>query len=509
MIHSRERFDFKDLFTFEMANNHQGDVAHGKKIIAAVGAIAKKHGLKAAVKFQFRDLDSFIHPAHKKKSHNKHVPRFLSTKLSEKQFQALVDAARAQGLIVMATPFDEPSVAMAVRLDVDILKVASCSAKDFPLLEAIAAAGLPVIASTGGLSIEEIDNLVTFLDHRYVNFAILHCVAIYPTPVEKLQLEQIAVLVRRYPRLTIGFSTHEAPDTTEHIQLAYAKGARIFEKHIGIPTTKAPLNAYSATPEQAERWVEAWKRATAAIGGTEKVLDPKEQEDLASLMRGVFARKPLKKGHVIKESDVYFAFPIEQGQLPSGRFLPGLKADRRYAKDEGISAKVRTDVFSPKHTIYQAIHAVKGMLNEAGVPITPEFEVELSHHYGLENFNQYGVIIIDCINRDYCKKILVQLPGQMHPYHHHKKKEETFHVLAGELEMELDGRRKTLRPGDFQIIQRGVKHRFWTVTGAIFEEISTTHHNDDSLYEDVAIARLPREARKTRLTNWGRHQFDD
>ena len=74
--------------------------------------------------------------------------------------------------------------------------------------------------------------------------------------------------------------------------------------------------------------------------------------------------------------------------------------------------------------------------------------------------------------------------------------------------MELDGRRKTLRTGDVQVIQRGVKHKFWTDTGAIFEEISTTHFNDDSLYEDPKISRIPREDRKTNLINWGRHQFD-
>ena len=80
-------------------------------------------------------------------------------------------------------------------------------------------------------------------------------------------------------------------------------------------------------------------------------------------------------------------------------------------------------------------------------------------------------------------------------------------MLAGELEMELGGRRKTLRPGDVQVIQRGVKHKFWTNTGAIFEEISTTHFNNDSMYEDPKIAKMPREARKTRLINWGFNQF--
>ena len=50
------------LFVFEMANNHQGDVEHGLRIISEMGQIAGRHGIKAAVKLQYRDLDTFIHP---------------------------------------------------------------------------------------------------------------------------------------------------------------------------------------------------------------------------------------------------------------------------------------------------------------------------------------------------------------------------------------------------------------------------------------------------------------
>jgi len=502
-----EKFDFNDLFIFEMANNHQGSVEHGKKIIKAVGDIVKRYKLKAAIKFQFRDLDTFIHPKHKKKSDNKHVPRFLSTRLSENDFKTLIKEARAQDLIIMATPFDEKSVDLCEKLDVDIIKVASCSATDFPLLERITTAGKPVIVSFGGVPLKRIDDVVSYLDHRYVHFAIQHCVSIYPTPTEKLQLEQIAVLRRRFPMLTVGFSTHEEPTNTENVQMAYARGARMYEKHVGVETDKIKLNAYSTNPKQTEEWVKALLRAKAAMGSEDKVLDPKEKEDLESLMRGVFAKRDIKKGQKISRADIYFAFPIEKGQLPSGRFLEGFVADKAYKKDEAISAEVRKDPFDPLHVIYQSVHAVKGMLNEAGIKGMEEADLELSHHYGLENFATHGAIIIDCINREYCKKIIVQLPGQKHPNHHHIKKEEAFHMIFGELEMELGSRRKTLRAGDVQVIQRGVKHRFWTDKGAIFEEISTTHYNDDSMYEDPRIMRMPREARKTKLINWGFNQF--
>jgi glutathione synthase/RimK-type ligase-like ATP-grasp enzyme len=51
-----------------MANNHQGQLEHGRKIIQDLGKVAKDNGIRAAIKFQFRQMDTFIHPDHKKDS---------------------------------------------------------------------------------------------------------------------------------------------------------------------------------------------------------------------------------------------------------------------------------------------------------------------------------------------------------------------------------------------------------------------------------------------------------
>ncbi|TSC56054.1 MAG: N-acetylneuraminate synthase, partial [Parcubacteria group bacterium Greene0416_79] len=70
-------FDFNNLFIFEMANNHQGSVAHGKRIIEEAAAAAKEYGVRAAVKLQFRNLPEFIHPDFRSRKDMKHIPRFL------------------------------------------------------------------------------------------------------------------------------------------------------------------------------------------------------------------------------------------------------------------------------------------------------------------------------------------------------------------------------------------------------------------------------------------------
>ena len=128
---------FENLFIFEMANSHQGSVQHGKDIIKAMGRIARKYNIKAAVKLQYRDLSTFIHPDFKDRTDVKHIPRFMSTRLNYDQFTELVDAVRAEGMITMSTPFDETGVDWCMDQGIDIIKVASCSSLDWPLLAKI------------------------------------------------------------------------------------------------------------------------------------------------------------------------------------------------------------------------------------------------------------------------------------------------------------------------------------------------------------------------------------
>ena len=95
--------------------------------------------------------------------------------------------------------------------------------------------------------------------------------------------------------------------------------------------------------------------------------------------------------------------------------------------------------------------------------------------------------MITLVNKDYCKKILYQFPKQEHPEHYHKLKEETFILLEGDLEVKLEGKKHILSKGDMLTIEVGRKHSFYSKSGAIFEEISTEHHTDDSYYTDKNI----------------------
>src|SRR5262245_55491853 len=318
-------FDFRNLFVLDLANNHQGSVDHGLEIIRQHGEIVRQHGIRAAIKFQFRDLDTFIHPVHKTGSDNKQVLRFLSTRLTQDGYARLFDEVKRQGLFAMCTPFDEASAKLVNEMGFDLIKVASCSARDWPLIEAVAETNLPMVFSTGGLLIHEIDNLVVFSEHRALDFALMHCVAIYPTPLEACNLQNIAMLRKRYAGVCVGWSTHEDPEELAPVQIAVAYGAHLFERHIGLPTEVTKLNSYSSTPAQLDRWVRGWKGAQD-LAGTYERRAPLEEEALAldGLRRGVFATRPLKAGELLEPDDVFFAMPIQSGQLDSGGFRGGI-----------------------------------------------------------------------------------------------------------------------------------------------------------------------------------------
>ena len=488
------------LYIFEMANNHQGDVQHGLRIIEAMAKIARENGIRGAVKFQYRDLDTFIHPAHKA-SDSKHIKRFRETRLTREQYQTLVEATRDAGLVTMCTPFDEASVKDIVNHGIEIIKVASCSANDWPLLEAIAAARKPVICSTGGLRIEQIDQVVNFLEHRKVDFSVLHCVGIYPTPTDGLYLNFMERMMRRYNWLRIGYSGHEDPDDTDVVKVAVAKGARILERHVGVATETSKLNAYSMSPEQTDRWVKASLQALRIGGahGEEKRIVQAEVDSLQSLRRGAFVRGPVRKGEALTADKVYFAMPCADGQTASCEWLPTMVASRDYAADEGIVERREASLASALRSL---VHQGKGMLYEAGIKIGPKYTVEMSHHYGPENFRSHGALIVNLINREYCKKLVIVFPGQRHPNHRHQKKEEVFQVLHGDLEAVIDGKVHQLRPGDMVLVERGMWHSFSSVGGCVFEEVSTTHIVGDSYYEDEKIAQLDPMQRKTLLEMW-------
>jgi N-acetylneuraminate synthase len=491
---------FNNLVIFELANNHQGSVSHAKYIIEKIAESARKYGIKAAVKLQYRDLDTLIHPDFINRDDVKHIPRFRSTKLSPEEFQTIVTAIRNAGLITMCTPFDENSVDLCVSHNIEIIKVASCSANDWPLLDKIASVNKPVIISTGGKTFDEIDNIYNFFTHRNTDFALMHCVGLYPPQPQNIQLNCIDKMISRYPGVPIGYSGHEDPQCNLISQMAIAKGAAILERHVGHKTDEISLNAYSLEVDNINSWIEDILTAREICGErNKKVITEDEIRSMNELARGVYAANEIQIGENLTRDKVCFAMPCGKDQTSSGEWNDCMTATAQYKQNTPISEERLINNIS---RVRRVIHEVKGMLSEAKIVIPNTFELELSHHYGMEKFREIGATIINILNREYCKKIIIILPGQKHPEHYHKDKSETFQVLCGALSLNLDGKKQMLTCGNIVTIERNMLHSFSSESGCIFEEISSTHIKSDSFYSDPEISHKDIIERKTVLKEW-------
>ena len=427
-------------FILDLAN--PGSLEKAEEIVKVHSKVMK--GQNAAFKFQFRDLVNYAH------GDKEYAKKFEKTSLHPSLVDKLTRTIKDEGFKVGATPFDPGSVEWIAIHEIDFVKIASCSARDWNTIKEAASLNLPTIFSTGGCTIEDIDNLVSFAEHKGLEFALMHCVSLYPTPPTSAFLNRISWLKKRYPGVKIGWSTHEKPQQTS-LGYAYALGAELFEWHIGLDG----CNDYSADPSGTETKIATYKRATDLMLWREEWKD---------------------------------------------RSVPLLEQERAL---ERVARRNIPNNPDPPHRLKKHIHQIKGMLNEAGIKLPPDFSVTFSHHDGLCNFATTGATFIEIVNRDYCKKLMVLLPEQTHPYHYHKLKDETFQVLWGTFALGIDQNWKAYEPGEVVSVQPGTWHSFQAYeNGAIVEEISTRAIEGDSVYKEA----LPWK-RKTTVKGWGRFEL--
>ncbi|MDR3642618.1 MAG: N-acetylneuraminate synthase family protein [Candidatus Doudnabacteria bacterium] len=321
-----QRDIFEDLFVLEMASNHLGSLDRALKIVEQHSKIVRFNNVRAAIKLQFRDVDNFVHKNFTDRKEIRYIRRTLETKMSKEDYGVLVEAIKKSGCIPMATPFDEKSVDLCVEFNMPIIKVASADSNDWMLLEKIASTKKPVIVSVGGLSLKDMDDMVTFFEHRNTTLAINHCVAAYPHEDSECELDQIDFLKNRFPDHTIGLSTHEYHDWYSSLLIAYGKGARTFERHIDIDEGGAEVAKYSSLPEQIDVWFRAYNKAREMCGTAKterRVPLERESKYLDGYIRGVYAKHDLKKGDILMEEDIYMAIPLQKGQISSRELMLG------------------------------------------------------------------------------------------------------------------------------------------------------------------------------------------
>ncbi len=291
----------------EIGSNHGGDMDRAERLIRA----AAECGCHA-VKFQKRDnknlytKELYNKPYDNENSYGStygiHREALELSRNDHKQLKALSESL---GLIYFSTPFDLQSVDDMESIDVQLYKVASADIKTIPLLKYIGRTARPVIISTGGATLEDIDRALEAIGHE--NVAILHCTASYPAQASQLNLLAIMTMLDRYKGNIIGLSDHY--DGILSAIAASILGARIIEKHFYIPGCRGTDVAFSLDPHKMRDLTEDLMKIPLMIGNGEKGPMPEEVEPLRKMGKGIYASKEIKRGDIFTTSNLCFRSP--------------------------------------------------------------------------------------------------------------------------------------------------------------------------------------------------------
>jgi N-acetylneuraminate synthase/sialic acid synthase len=340
----------------EIGHNHQGSLEQALELIRA----AKECGVDA-VKFQKRDNRALFTRAFFDSPYdneNSFGPTYgahrEALELGEAEWAEMKDLAHSLDLAFIAAAFDVPSADFLAGLDIDAFKFASGDLLNVPLLRHVAAFGKPVLLSTGGGTMTDIERAVGAILPLNEHLCVLHCTASYPAEVDDLNLRVITSLRERFPELVIGFSDHH--NGIAMALVAYMLGARVVEKHFTLNHAwKGSDHPYSLMPEGMRKLVRDLRRAPAALGDGVKRRYASEERPLEKMGKKLVAARDLDAGHVLAEDDLAAKSPADGG-------LPPFELDRL------VGARLRRAVREDEALSLEDVELAEGVVAAPGAP---------------------------------------------------------------------------------------------------------------------------------------------
>ena len=294
----------------EIGHNHQGSVAKARELFREA-KLAGAH----AVKLQKRDNRGlYTRAAYAKPYDNENS--FGATYGEHREFLEFgVDAYRELqayaaelGLDFFATAFDLASADFLHALDVPAYKIASGDLKSTPLLKYVARLGKPMIVSTGGALIDDVQRAYDTVMPINPQLAILQCTAGYPAAFEELDLRVISSYRDRFPGAVIGFSSHD--NGIAMPVAAFMLGARIVEKHFTLNRAmKGTDHAFSLEPVGLRKMVRDLERTAKAMGDGVKKIYESERAPIIKMGKSLVIARPLPAGHVLTVDDIVMKSP--------------------------------------------------------------------------------------------------------------------------------------------------------------------------------------------------------
>ena len=294
----------------EIGHNHQGSVDKARELFREA-KLAGAH----AVKLQKRDNRAlYTRAAYNKPYDNENSfgatygehREFLEFGL--KEYLELQAYAKELDIDFFATAFDIASADFLEALDIPAFKIASGDIKSTPLLKHVAGFGKPMIISTGGALIEDVQRAYDTVMAINPQLGILQCTAGYPAAFEELDLQVLTQYRERFSGAVIGFSGHD--NGIAMPVAACVLGARIIEKHFTLNRAmKGTDHAFSLEPVGLRKMVRDLERTHKALGDGRKKVHDSERAPIIKMGKSLVVARDLPAGHVLTAEDIVMKSP--------------------------------------------------------------------------------------------------------------------------------------------------------------------------------------------------------
>ena len=294
----------------EIGHNHQGNLETAKEMFK----VAKECGADA-VKLQKRNnRELFTRAGYEKPYDN---PNSYGATYGEHreflefggiEYKELLDYANEIGVTLFSTAFDFSSADFLAKLDMPAYKIASGDLKNIPLLTHIAQFQKPMILSTGGGTMDDVNRAYDAVMPINPQLCILQCTAGYPAEFSELNLSVITTFRERFPNTVVGLSSHD--NGIAMALAAYMLGARVVEKHFTLNHTwKGTDHAFSLEPIGFRKMVRDLERVRVAIGDGVKQTYESEKNPIIKMGKKLVAARDLPAGHSIRREDIALKSP--------------------------------------------------------------------------------------------------------------------------------------------------------------------------------------------------------
>ena len=304
------------LIIAEIGINHGGNLGVAKNmvdLIASSGCECVKHQTHIIEDEMTEEAKSIFPPNADKSIWD--VMKECSLTLDEEQ--ELKKYSENMGLIWISTPFSRMAVDFLDDIDVPAFKIGSGEADNLPLINHIAKKGKPIIMSTGMQSIQSLKNSVEILEKSSVEYALLECTNLYPSPPEIVSLKGLEELKDAFPKALVGFSDHSIGP--EIALASVALGACIVERHFTDTRYRnGPDISCSMDPAELRLMIDRSVEIHKALKNPKQRTLP--EEDVYKFARAsVVADTDMAAGHIITEKDIWVRRP-GSGEIPGYKF---------------------------------------------------------------------------------------------------------------------------------------------------------------------------------------------